>query len=175
MIHVLDFYKDFRKKASDMTSPTVVKPVMVDLTPARHPTKRFPEGKEGKYILVTINANLSSNPTESTLPADIDTLSWGKKINLEDFEERINEIDQEIRKFDISSKTISVTQDSTTSTATGDVNPCKSTASNPRPSKTGSLQDVIYVRPGQQGEKPAKWLRIDCPLALGAKTQLVLP
>ena len=73
-----------------MTSSTVVKPVVVDHTPARHPTKRFPEGKGGKYILVTINANLSSNPTESALPADIDTISWGKKINLEDFEERIN-------------------------------------------------------------------------------------
>ena len=63
-------------------------------------------------ISVTINANLSSNPTESVLPADIDTISWGKKniyINLEDFEERINEIDQEIKKFDISSKTVSVT------------------------------------------------------------------
>ena len=104
--------------------------------------------KEGEYISVTINANLSSNPTESALPADIDTISWGKKINLEDFEERTNEIDQEILKFDISSKTVSVTQDSTTSTATSDVNPSKSTASNPRPSKTGPLQDVTNVRPG---------------------------
>nr|POE68145.1 hypothetical protein CFP56_19797 [Quercus suber] len=111
---------------------------------------------EGEYILVTINANLSSNSTESVLLADIDTISWGKKINLEDFEERINEIDQEIRNFDISSKTVSVTQDSTTSTSTGDINPSKSTTGNPRPSKTGLLQDVTNVRLGQQGEKLTK-------------------
>ena len=95
-----------------MTGSMVVKLVMVDHTLARHPTRRFPEGKEGEYIPITINANLSPNPTESVLPADIDTISWGKKniyINLEDFEERINEIDQEIKKFDISSKTVSVT------------------------------------------------------------------
>nr|POE68146.1 hypothetical protein CFP56_19797 [Quercus suber] len=118
--------------------------------------RRFPEGNEGEYILVTINANLSSNSTESVLLADIDTISWGKKINLEDFEERINEIDQEIRNFDISSKTVSVTQDSTTSTSTGDINPSKSTTGNPRPSKTGLLQDVTNVRLGQQGEKLTK-------------------
>ena len=129
-----------------MTGPTVVKLVMVGHTLAQHPTKRFPEGKEGEYIPVTINANLSSNPIKSALPADIDTISWGKKINLEDFEERTNEIDQEIMKFDISSKTVSVIQDSTTSTATGDVNPSKSTAGNPRPSKIGPLQDVTNVR-----------------------------
>ena len=53
-----------------MTGPTVVKQVMVDHTLAQHLTKRFPERKEGEYISVTINANLSSNPTESALPAD---------------------------------------------------------------------------------------------------------
>uniref|UniRef100_A0A7N2MMI4 Uncharacterized protein n=1 Tax=Quercus lobata TaxID=97700 RepID=A0A7N2MMI4_QUELO len=94
-IHVSGFYKDFRKKATDMTGSTVVKLVMVDHTLARHPTRRFPEG---------------------------------------------------------------------------DVNPSKSTAGNPRPSKTGPLQDVTNVRLGQQGEKLAKWLRIDYLLALGVKT-----
>ena len=95
-----------------MTGSMVVKLVMVDHTLAQHPMRRFPEGKEGEYIPITINANLSPNPTESVLPADIDNISWGKKyiyINLEDFKERINEIDQEIKKFDISSKTVSVT------------------------------------------------------------------
>lgn len=81
----------------------------------------------------------------------------------ENFTDQINEIDCEIRKFDISSHGLEGEISFPISNANCDKDPIQSTSGLPR---KNPLRVVSNTSPEPVRNKPHKWLRVDRPLGL---------
>uniref|UniRef100_A0A7N2R7E6 Uncharacterized protein n=1 Tax=Quercus lobata TaxID=97700 RepID=A0A7N2R7E6_QUELO len=105
-------------------------PVGIAINP-RRPLEQNPPDKEGEFFVGALKSYLVQNILESTIPKD-PLESMDPIRSTENFKDQINEIDCEIRKFDIFAHGLEREILSPISNASCDKDPIKSTSELPR-------------------------------------------